>query len=126
MICRYGRNGKYMGGIGAEVWHYDSVLTDAEFLRNIGVWLLQELFFMVLPHWLIHHYSKGKVKVHIIARTLGKNYRWGTLATYGWILYHQMCITIIHCGMDMTFSDWTFARGKWREDYRNPLGLGGD
>lgn len=125
MICRYGRNGQYMGGVGASIWHYQRVPTDAEFLRNIGIWIAQELVFLLLPHYALKRYSGGKIQFRVIACTLGKNYWWGIFCTYGWILYHQMCITIVHCGMDMTFADMTTDRGRWTKDYDNPLGLDG-
>eukprot|EP00667_Euglena_gracilis_P005809 EG_transcript_5856 len=110
LICRAGRNTQWMAGIGANIWNY-STPTVLSYVTNMLIALAVELLSALLNYCLLRRYanvSLFEMAAHV-ARYWGPN----ICATYAFVLYHQMCITIVHCGMDLTFHE----HGTWLKSY---------
>eukprot|EP00667_Euglena_gracilis_P009949 EG_transcript_10116 len=110
LICRAGRNSEWMAGMGANIWNY-STPSIASFLTNMLAALAVELVTGLLNYLLLRRFAQlslMELAAHV-ARYWGPN----ICCTYAFVLYHQMCITIVHCGMDLTFHE----HGDWVDKY---------
>ena len=106
LICRYGANGKWMAGVGANIWHYRAPDLGS-FARNLAFMVGGDVVVGMTTHWLVRRYAK----VDLLASSVRMARLYGPCIalTFAFLLYHQMCITVVHCGMDFTFS----PRSSW-------------
>ena len=113
LICRYSPNGKWMGGVGANIWHYHTPDL-LHFFCNLGFLLGGDLVVVLVTHMVVRRYM-GMNLMAFPERTIRCNGPSICLAL-AFVLYHQMCIIVVHCGMDFTFSD----RAAWPDALMAP------
>ena len=106
LICRHGANGRWMAGIGANIWHYRAPDLGS-FARNLAFMVAGDVLVGLATHWLIKRYAH--VDLLSFSLRISRLYGPCIALTFAFLLYHQMCITVVHCGMDFTFS----ARSSW-------------
>ena len=92
--------------MGADIWHYTSPNLH-DLARNLAFLLLGDFVVGLITHWCVRLYSDVNLLVHSVrvSRLFGPCIAF----TFGFLLYNQMCITLIHCGMDPSFS----PRSSW-------------
>jgi hypothetical protein len=103
----FGKNGQYLGGIRSNMWHYRTPPSLEAFLLNTGILFGCKLTACVITTLAVK-WSTGHSTLRVAA-VLARKMSFVTVPMVGFLMYHQICVAAIHCGMDFTFGRPNYA-----------------
>ena len=111
--CRHGPNGGWMAGVRVSIWHYKAV--DLQHMASsLALLISGDLLVGAFVFWVVWRYAA--TNMFAVASDTCRRYGICILFAYAFVLYHQFCITLVHCGMDFSFS----PRSTWPATIESP------
>ena len=94
-VCRNGPNAKYLGGIGADLWHFNDA--DSESWQKGLVWFAIDSLCMLATFFFA---NRSGAKIHKILANQCSQYGAQLMFGLAFMIDHQICITVFHCAME--------------------------
>jgi hypothetical protein len=106
-LVYFGKNGQWLGGIKSNMWHYRAPPNLEALLGNTGILFGCELAAGIVTAVAVR-WSTGHSTLRVAA-LLARKMSFLAVPMVGWLMYHQICVAAVHCGLDFTFSRPNYA-----------------
>ena len=101
------------------IWTRISGIRPLQFGINVAIIVVVDLFIAAFTHWIITCYTNHDL-IRLATETV-RPYGPNLCFMVAFLLYHFQCITLLHCGMDFTFT----PRHQWVNLSPAPNRVGG-